>query len=210
MHPRLFFTVHRRWLLALGIIAFCCAMASFTYYTEFPFIVASSRSAIDYVVTTLFFSVLALSLPLVLITSMIWPGMKTFVFIKTHAALLTSRLIILFFAFEPAYPSYNNHSVALIRLSYALVLVLELIGIKMASTSLSAAGRSLSKPPLLFRGLVAAIVGGWAAGTVIWSERLPARVLMAAEKNVPGGARLRMPIGLGLIGAAVIVVVANA
>ena len=35
-------------------------------------------------------------------------------------------------------------------------------------------------------------------------------VLMAAEKNVPGGARLRLPIGLGLLGAAVLVVAANA
>jgi len=33
--------------------------------------------------------------------------------------------------------------------------------------------------------------------------------LMATEKNVPGGARLRLPIGLGLIGAAAVVLAAH-
>jgi hypothetical protein len=34
-------------------------------------------------------------------------------------------------------------------------------------------------------------------------------VLMAMEKNIPGGARLRLPIGLGLLVAAVLVLVAH-
>jgi len=42
-------------------------------------------------------------------------------------------------------------------------------------------------------------------GSLGWMLALGA--LMAAEKNMPGGARLRLPIGLGLIGAAVLVLV---
>jgi len=40
-------------------------------------------------------------------------------------------------------------------------------------------------------------------GSLGWMLALAA--LMAAEKNLPGGARLRMPIGLGLLGAAVLI-----
>jgi predicted metal-binding membrane protein len=34
--------------------------------------------------------------------------------------------------------------------------------------------------------------------------------VMAAEKNLPGGRRLRTPLGLGLIGWAGVIVIANA
>jgi Predicted metal-binding integral membrane protein (DUF2182). len=44
-------------------------------------------------------------------------------------------------------------------------------------------------------------------GSLGWMLALA--VLMAAEKNVPGGAMLRLPIGLGLIGAAVLILVAH-
>ena len=40
-------------------------------------------------------------------------------------------------------------------------------------------------------------------GSIGWMLALAA--MMAAEKNLPGGARLRMPIGLGLLGAAVLI-----
>ena len=40
-------------------------------------------------------------------------------------------------------------------------------------------------------------------GSLGWMLALA--TLMAAEKNLPGGARLRMPIGLGLLGAAVLI-----
>ena len=44
-------------------------------------------------------------------------------------------------------------------------------------------------------------------GSLGWMLALAA--LMAAEKNLPGGTRLRLPIGLGLIGAAGALVVAH-
>jgi predicted metal-binding membrane protein len=44
-------------------------------------------------------------------------------------------------------------------------------------------------------------------GSLGWMLALAA--LMAAEKNVPGGAMLRLPIGIGLIGAAAVVLVAH-
>jgi predicted metal-binding membrane protein len=44
-------------------------------------------------------------------------------------------------------------------------------------------------------------------GSLGWMLALAA--LMAAEKNLPGGARLRAPIGLGLLGAAVLIVVGH-
>jgi len=44
-------------------------------------------------------------------------------------------------------------------------------------------------------------------GSLGWMLALAA--LMAAEKNVPGGAMLRLPIGIGLIGAATVVLVAH-
>ena len=44
-------------------------------------------------------------------------------------------------------------------------------------------------------------------GSLGWMLALGA--LMAIEKNVPGGARLRLPIGLGLLGAAAAIVVAH-
>ena len=44
-------------------------------------------------------------------------------------------------------------------------------------------------------------------GSLGWMLALAA--LMAMEKNLPGGAKLRLPIGLGLLGAAVAVIVAH-
>ena len=44
-------------------------------------------------------------------------------------------------------------------------------------------------------------------GSLGWMLALGA--LMAVEKNLPDGARLRLPIGLGLLGAAAAVVVAH-
>ena len=32
---------------------------------------------------------------------------------------------------------------------------------------------------------------------------------MAAEKNLPGGARLRLPIGLGLLGGALLILITH-
>jgi predicted metal-binding membrane protein len=45
-------------------------------------------------------------------------------------------------------------------------------------------------------------------GNVGWMLALAA--VMAAEKNFPGGRRLRTPLGLGLIGWAGVIVIANA
>ena len=44
-------------------------------------------------------------------------------------------------------------------------------------------------------------------GSLGWMLALAA--LMAAEKNLPGGARLRAPIGLGLLGAAAVIVISH-
>jgi predicted metal-binding membrane protein len=44
-------------------------------------------------------------------------------------------------------------------------------------------------------------------GSLGWMLVLGA--LMAMEKNLPGGARLRLPIGLGLLAAAAAVIVAH-
>ena len=52
--------------------------------------------------------------------------------------------------------------------------------------------------------LIMFVVG---TGNLGWMLVLAA--VMAAEKNLPGGARLRLPIGLGLIGAAALVLVAH-
>ena len=50
----------------------------------------------------------------------------------------------------------------------------------------------------------------FAVGTGSLGWMLVLALLMAAEKNLPGGIKLRLPIGLGLIGAAGAVVVAHA
>jgi hypothetical protein len=93
---------------------------------------------------------------------------------KVHAALSTALIAVAIVTSE----------FLLLALVYPLAVELALLGAACWRHARKAGPSAGS--PWLFTGLTAALVGGWASGVLVWSERLPKRVAAAAELAAQG------------------------
>ncbi len=173
---------YRNWVFALVTIALCSAIASFEFFTNYPALISGDNRFVnsDPLTVILLFSAAAVAL---LGAAILFPSKASIAAAKIYAALWAALVIVSYITLEPGHSSPGGGLVVATEILFVGILIFELVIIQVATSRLPQADRELSKSPWLFTGVTAALVGGWAAGVLAWSETVPAHVVAAAEKE---------------------------
>lgn len=172
---------HRRLLILLGAVGAICAVLTFSYFDNYAELIrlglhSRISDAVD--VTLVIFTV---SAPFVLLWALVAGDKEGYAAARVHAACFLTLIIIAFntnfFALsrQDLDGGSTDHYAADFLMLFAPVDMMLLFFITIRTR------RENRVPPLLFAGLATALIAGWALGFWLWSERVPPRVIAAAE-----------------------------
>src|SRR5260370_26163 len=138
---------------------------SFGYFGTFPLL---RDAAGDLVMTgLLFFTILA---PILLGVALLAPSRGRIAAATVHASLYTVFVGVLSITSEPGHSSPGEGFAGAIEMLLCAILAFELVVIFIAVIRSSPAERERTAAPWLFVSLTVALLGGWAAGVLAWSE----------------------------------------
>ena len=168
------------WLPALCIVAATCAVATFGYFDRYPDLVGGRRGTPLAAWAWTIFSV-PLAARIFIASSIgaavLRRGRLLLTIAEVHAAHLAALVVVSWATFSPGHSSPGDglaHAVLIVLTTVLLVEVAVVLGADATWTPDRLPGR-------VFTGLSAALLGGWALGILVWSERMPTRVAAAAE-----------------------------
>jgi hypothetical protein len=108
------------------------------------------------------------------------PSRQWIAAVKIHAALYAVFMVILAVTIQPGHSLADSFTDLILTILIG-ILVFELFLLVIAIHQSPPAAREIAGAPWLFTSLTFALLGGWAAGVVVWSETVPARIVAAAE-----------------------------
>jgi hypothetical protein len=165
---------NRTWSVSLAAIFLGCAVAAFGYLATYP----SFQPAV-WAHALLALMLFTLTAPVFFGGALLAPSRQWITAATVHATLYAAFMVVLTATFERRHSLGDIFAFEILTVLWGILLFelfLLLIAIHRSPPAARADG-----VPWLFTSLAAALLGGWAAGVVVWSETVPARIVAAAE-----------------------------
>jgi hypothetical protein len=171
----------RRWIFTLPFIAFGCGAIAFYVLNNLPaFSTGSQESLLNRSWSTAL-EIFVVSAPLLWIIALIAREPLSLAFLKVHAALYSTFLVVTIASNSPGHSSPGEAFAGFIIGFFFIILAGDATAIMIARIATTESRTNRKDPEFVYVGVTLALLCGGYAGVLAWSSMLPPRIISAAE-----------------------------